>query len=173
MGNSSLVKKTSFPRIILPLSTVAANLVNFLLTAAVVCVYLLVSRATPTHLEFLPVALLTQCALCLGAGLIVATLNVFFRDTEHIMGVATLAWFFLTPVFYPVGNQLGALPQGLGWMAFLNPMTGIVCAYRGIAMGDPLPARGGMALSFAICWALLLAGIAVFQRCQSRFGDEL
>jgi len=174
MGNVSLVKKTRFPRIILPLATVLANLVNFLLTGVVVVLYLLLARITPGNLGLLPLTILTQIALCLGAGLIIATVNVFFRDTEHVLGAATLAWFFLTPVFYPLEFQMRVLPPHAQWLAFLNPMNGIVCAYRAALMKDEaLWAPGGTQASFAVAWAILLLGIWIFGRFQARFGDEL
>jgi len=173
MGNVSLVKKTAFPRIILPLSMLLANLINFLLTGVVLAAYLLIADATFGQMLWLPAVLLSQCALCLGLGLIIATLNVFFRDTEHLLGVGTLAWFFLTPVFYSIDLQWTALPARWQWATFLNPMTGIVCAYRRIMVAESLPVIPGMALSFAVAWIVLLAGVMVFEKYQSRFGDEL
>lgn len=173
MGNVSLVKKTAFPRIILPLSTLLANLVNFLLTGVVLVAYLLIMRAHFSLLVWLPGVLLTQCALCLGLGLIIAALNVFFRDTEHILGTVTLAWFFLTPIFYSIDLQWTAIPPNWQWATFLNPMTGIVCAYRRILISEPLPVIPGVGLSFVVAWLTLVLGVVVFQRCQARFGDEL
>lgn len=177
VGNANLVKKTAFPRIILPLSMVTANLVNFLLTSVVLVGFLLLSGMHFRHPELLPVVVLTQYALCLGIALIASASNVFFRDTEHVMGIVTLAWFFLTPIFYPVSMQVNALPSHLAWCPFLNPMTGLVWAYRSIlmykGMPDLQPLPEAMALSFLVAWAVLFAGVAVFQKCQARFADEL
>jgi ABC-type polysaccharide/polyol phosphate export permease len=105
--------------------------------------------------------------------LLIATLNVFFRDTEHILSVGLLAWFFLTPVFYPLDMQSGALPGGWQWLSFLNPMTGLVCAYRAVLMAEALPAGWGLALSCGLSWLVLFAGIACFSRLQGRFADVL
>lgn len=176
MGNVNLVKKTSFPRIILPVSTVVANLVNFLLTLVVLAGYLLISRASLGHLEWLPLIVLTQAALCLGMACIISTGNVFFRDTEHILTVATLAWFFMTPIFYYPQLQfdkLSKLPGQAIWPAFLNPMTGIITAYRSVLMGRPNPGMGLTAISFGVAWIILAIGLVVFQRSQHRFADEL
>jgi ABC-2 type transport system permease protein len=135
--------------------------------------YLFAEGMAPAHpWAFVP-ALLTQTALCLGIALFAASSNVFFRDTEHITGVLSLAWFFLTPVFYPIDMQLSHAPAGLAWMVFLNPMTGVVCAARFAFLGTPLPGAQGMLLSGAICWATFFAGVAVFQAAQRRFADEL
>jgi len=177
MGNTNLVKKTAFPRIILPLAMVSANLINFLLTWIVLFLYLLWAGMPFEHLEFLPLVLLLQMGLCTGIGLILSTSNVFFRDTEHILGIVTLAWFFLSPIFYPVSMQLERLPEHFHWAAFLNPMTGILWSYRRILMAAKMP---DMAIPLSYLWvsagvvcATLAAGIAIFQQCEERFGDEL
>ncbi len=177
MGSANLIKKTAFPRIILPLAMVLANLANFLLTWIVLLLYLLLSGMRFQHLEFLAVILLAQTALCLGLALFLSACNVFFRDTEHILGVGTLAWFFLTPIFYPLMDQLAFLPEHLAWLAFLNPMTGITWGYRTVLMADRLP-DAAVPLSFpavsaTVCLVVLGIGLAVFQKLQSRFGDEL
>jgi lipopolysaccharide transport system permease protein len=173
VGSTNLIKKTAFPRIILPLSTVAANLLNFLLTLAVLAVFLLFTHMSFSGLQWLPLVVLTHTALCLGAGLVIATANVFFRDTQHILQVVTLAWFFLTPIFYTLRMQIDTLPDTLRPAAFLNPMTGLVCAYRSILMAEPVPDLPGMALSLCVCWATLLFGLWMFRRNETRFGDEL
>ncbi len=184
MGNANLIKKTRFPRIILPLAMVLANLANFLLSWAVLLTYLVWMRLPFEHLWLLPFIILLQTCLCLGMALILSTANVFFRDTEHILGVGILAWFFLSPVFYPVSMQLdklgelGAASGALRYAAFLNPMTGIVWLYRRVLMstqtGDIAAlAPGQLGISVAVCFALLLIGFVVFQTCEPRFGDEL
>jgi ABC-2 type transport system permease protein len=172
-GNSNLVKKTAFPRIILPLSTVAANLINFMLTLVVLTIYLLAMGLRPTHLYGLPVVILTHGALCLGLALIISAANVYFRDTEHIIGVSTLAWFFLTPIFYYVTKQLSFMPDHLKWMVYLNPMTGTVAAYRFIFMSIPTSSLGDLGVSAAVCWVVLLIGVIVFQKAQKSFADVL
>ena len=173
MGNANLVKKTAFPRFILPLAMVSANLVNFLLTSLVLAAYLLVAHMSFSHLLFLPLVILSHAALCLGIALLLCTANVFYRDTEHMLQILTLGWFFLTPIFYPVQFQMNHLPAGIHWLLFLNPMTGIVCSYRAVWMASDLPPLGMIAVSYAVSWCVLLLGIAVFQKLQIRFADEL
>ena len=177
-GNANLVKKASFPRLILPISMTLANAVNFLLTLVVLAIYLILEpsiRFQGISLLWLPAAIAAQCALGLGLALVVSTSHVFFRDTEHIVGVASLAWFFLTPVFYPPAMQMGILVDKLHWpewIAYLNPMTGIVDAYRQALLGcGAWPA--GILVSFAVSLAVRLAGIIVFQCNEGKFGDVL
>ncbi|MFC1497048.1 ABC transporter permease [Verrucomicrobiota bacterium] len=168
-GNSNLIKKTAFPRIILPLSMIAANLINFLLTLIVLVCYLLVTGADFGSVLFLPLIVLTHVAFCLGISLIVSSINVFFRDTEHILGVVMLAWFFMTPVIY----TFDLIPARFHHLAILNPMAGIVSAYRSVFLSvNPLtPAM--MKVSLVIAWACLFIGLMVFQSLQSKFADEL
>ena len=173
VGHANLIKKTAFPRITLPVATVTANLVHFFLTLAVLFVFLALSGMHCRGLAALPAVILTQCALCLGAGLIIATAHVFFRDTQHILQIVTLAWFFLTPIFYTPDMQLGILPPAWHWAVFLNPMTGLTSAYRALLMSEPMPALDGIATSFGVAWAVLATGVWMFERLEKRFGDEL
>ena len=175
VGNANLVKKTAFPRIILVLSTVLANGVNFLLSLLVLCVYLFIVHTTPGLGVWFPIALLSQFALCLGLSLILSAANVFFRDAEHILGTSMTAWFFLTPVIYPL-SILQPLFESRPWLQavyFLNPMAGIVAAYRSLFLGTPTGPLPLLFLSFAVAWGLLLAGWSLFQRVERRFAEVL
>ena len=173
-GNSNLIKKARFPRLLLPLAMVLANAFNFLLTLLVLLAYLAFTRSAFGPVGWLPLALLAQTALCLGLALLIATSNVFFRDTEHIIGVASMAWFFLTPVFYPASRQIEFLAAYdlAPWLVYLNPMTGILGAYRAFFLGLA-PAAGGFAISAAVSVCVLVAGLALFQSSEGNFGDVL
>jgi lipopolysaccharide transport system permease protein len=173
LGNANLIKKTSFPRFILPLAMVTANLINFLLTMVVLVIYLIAVHAVFGNFAILLVVLLTQCALCLGIALILSTTNVFFRDTEHILSVLVLAWFFLTPVFYPINEQMALLRPDLQWLAFLNPMTGIVCGYRSVLMSDNANVSSLTWISYGMSWLIMVIGIAFFQKLVPRLADEM
>jgi len=169
LGNANLVTKSAFPRIILPLAMIVANLVNFVLSSVVLVVYLVVAGADFGNFAVLPFIVLTQCALCLGLSLILSALNVFFRDTEHILGVALMAWFFLTPVIYP----FELIPERFQALASLNPMVGIVSAYRGVFLSANPMTPDMLRVSFCIAWIVVLVGFVFFQKMQVRFGDEL
>lgn len=175
VGNSNLVTKAAFPRIILPLAMVGSNLVNFLLSCVVLFVYLVVVGVDFGFLLAFPFLVLTQAALCFGVALIFSTSNVFFRDTEHILSVLMLAWFFLTPIIYSPDRVLDS-PKFAGWvhvLFFSNPMTGIVTAYRMALLSHSNPGTAHLCLSFGMAWAILICGLIVFQKAQPRFGDEL
>lgn len=169
MGNAELVKKSAFPRFILPLSMVFANLLNFLLSAVILVIYLQIVRMPLGAVGWLPLIMLTHGALCLGGALIISSLNVFFRDTEHILSVGLLAWFFMTPIIYSIEYW----PARFVYLGFLNPMTGLVTAYRAVLMSDPIGDLSFLALSVVVCWLVFVVGVMVFQKAQVRFAEEL
>lgn len=181
-GNSNLVKKVYFPRAILPISTVLANGINFLLTFVILVAYLAIDGSLRLGAVYwlLP-AVATQLVLCLGLALTVSTSNVFYRDTEHIVGLILLAWFFLSPIMYEASLQTGLLGR-MEWfpnagLAFLNPMTGILALYRKALMGmDFAPAGVSPAwilCSVGVAMAFCGFGFYVLRKGDRRFGDVL
>ncbi len=185
-GNANLVKKVWFPRVILPLTTALANAVNFALTLAPLILYLgLAGVLDLSHGFWLVPAVAFHLTLCVGIACLFATLNVFFRDTQHIVGVGQLAWFFLTPVFYRPEMQVEAasrlLPGAWAGIAYLNPMTGVLALYRhGLMGGDPqLPlvppglSPWWLAASGASCLVVLALGLFALRRGDRSFGDAL
>ncbi len=182
IGNANLVKKVAFPRVILPASTAIADAINFLLTFLVLLLYLLLTGAADFHHAWwvLP-AFLMQLVLGIGLCCLCGTLNVFFRDVQHIVGVVTQAWFFLSPAFYDVSMQLELLRDRFHWpewLAYLNPITGILGCYRLGVMGAPGLVHAPWsplypALSAAVCLVVFLLGLAVLRAGDRRFGDIL
>ncbi|MFC1452283.1 ABC transporter permease [Verrucomicrobiota bacterium] len=173
VGNANLVTKSAFPRIALPLSMVVANLVNFLLSTVVLFGYLLVVRASFGALYCLPLVMICQFALCLGASLLLSCCNVFFRDTEHILSTIMLAWFFLTPVIYPIALVTEAFPDWVHRLFFVNPMTGIMTWYRMVLLSAPSPGWDFILLSLLSAWLVLLVGLVVFRKVEPGIADEL
>lgn len=175
LGHSTLVKKTYFPRLILPLSAVLGNLVHFLLSLAVLLAFLLAYRLWPgvgyLHLLWLvPMNFL----FCLGMSLLVSSLNVFYRDVEHLLQIVIMAWFFITPVIYSAGQVLGnpSLPPLLVKLYFFNPMAAFVELYRGVFLGAP-PPGADLWPGLVVALLVFLAGILTFNRLEPRFADEL
>lgn len=174
VGNANLIQKAAFPRALLPLSIVLANAVNFLLSLVIVGVYLVLSDVSFGGAHWIVLALLSQVALCTGVSLLLSSINVFFRDVQHVIGVLTMAWFFTTPVIYSPDMVLQKCGTPvLLQLFYLNPMTGVLALYRAALMDMPLPASGLWVSSLAVSWLVCGAGMLVFQRLQSRFADEL
>ena len=172
LGSSNLVTKTAFPRASLPISIVLANLVNFALTLVVLLPFLVVVRADFGALYWLPLIVLTNLVLCCGLSLIVSVSNVFLRDTEHILSVVLLAWFFLSPVVYPM-DLLAPYPDWLNTLYFLNPMSGIIVAYRNVFTSLDQVAPALLLMSFTVSWLIGLLGVWVFHKLEPMLGDEL
>jgi ABC-type polysaccharide/polyol phosphate export permease len=140
--NGHLIKKVYFPREVLPIATVASNLVNFLLALPVLFCFIIIFRVPLTiWLLYLPLIMAVQVAFTVGIALILATLNVFYRDTAVIMEVLMQAWFFLTPIFYPVDilpewRTLWGMVLPVRRLTYiLNPMASIIASYRSVLYG--------------------------------------
>ena len=175
-----LVKKVYFPREALPISIVISNLVNFLIALPVFFALALVmdSRITVWVL-LLPVTVLVQVIFTVGVSLITSTLNVFYRDTRLIMDVLLMAWFFLTPIIYPINSVpdqytlwwVTLSPQL--WLRRLNPMASLVASYRDLLYWG-MPTGLDFLLRTAVTsLAVLVIGYLIFQRCSPRFGEEV
>ncbi len=130
-GNASLVVKVWFPREILPLSAVGAAFVHYVLQSAVLIAALLLFRWTPAW-EYLPLlipALIAMAIFVVTMAIFLSAVNVYLRDTQHLLELALLAWFWLTPIVYPfelVANKMGAYAS----LYLLNPMTSVVITYQ-------------------------------------------
>lgn len=185
VDNASLVNKVYFPREILPISMVLANMVNFLLALVVLFLLIIVYQIPFTvWLLLLPVVLAVQVIFTIGFALIMATANVFYRDTQVIMEVMMLAWFFVTPIFYsgqilPRSYELsnGLTIDVFRWVNIFNPMASIIAMYRVILYGD---GNGGSPPEFyffvrTLITSLLVLGVGslIFYRYSSRFGEEV
>lgn len=180
VGNAHLIKKVYFPREVLPISAVLSNLVNFLIALPVFFGLALVSgaRITPWAL-LLPIPILVQVLFALGICLVLATLNVFYRDTQIILGVVMQAWFFLTPVFYPI-TQIGQHETILGitfdaqlWLRRLNPMASVIASYRDLLYWGTYTGLDFLARTFITSLIVLAVGYAVFVHYGPRFGEEV
>lgn len=180
VGNASLVKKVYFPREALPLAGVLANLVNFLLSLIVLfaLIFAFSIKLTPAIL-MLPLIILAQTFFVLGLGFFLATANVFYRDTQHIMQVVMQAWFFLTPIFYPIttlpesAEILGMTVNVQLWVRRLNPMASLVASYRDVLFFGAPTGWDFFVRTFITCLAVLVIGYLIFCRFSPVFGEEI
>jgi len=169
-GSTNLVKKVYFPRVILPLAAVIANLANFLLSLLVLIIILLFFKVhLGLVLLWFPIVVLFQFVLSLGLSFLVSCSNVFFRDTEHIINVVLMVWFFMTPIVYPVT----IVPKRFLSLYFLNPMSVIITMYRHLFLGKALPHIGTFYISILLIFGIFMIGWSVFSRLQRYFADEL
>lgn len=180
VSNATLIKKVYFPREVLPLSMVLANLVNFLIALVVLFGMIFIFRIPLTiWLLYLPVVILIQIIFTLGVGFLLATINVFYRDVEHIIRVLLLAWFFMTPIFYPLDilprsyELFGVTLDVWRLVYILNPMASLIATYRVILYTGAPPGLDFLARTAVTAGAFFLIGWLVFNRYSWRFAEEL
>jgi len=160
VSGASLINKTAFPRIALPISAVLSSAVNYLAAIPLLIVFGLLSGVAPTRsLLLLPLSVFLLVLVAVGVGTLFAALMPFFSDLQHLIEVLFTVWFFLTPVVYPVS----LVPQSfLPWYE-LNPMVGIIQLVHAVFLGQPLPTRSLITgLGGTLC--LLAVGLLVFRR---------
>ena len=127
----------------------------------------------------LPFIILIQACFTLGVGLISCTLNVFYRDTHHILDVLLLAWFFLTPIFYPITTvpeqkTIWGVTIGLRiWLRRLNPMASIIASYRDIMYWGSPTGWDFLLRTALVSLVILVVGYLIFLHFSSRFGEEI
>jgi len=180
VGNDHLIKKVYFPREVLPISDVLSGLVNFLLALLVLFGIILVFRVHLTaSVLMLPVIIVGQILFTMGLAFILATANVFYRDTQHIMQVVMQAWFFLTPIFYPIdvipqsATVLGITVNLQLWVRRLNPMASLIASYRDILFRGAMPGLDFLLRTLVTCLVIFVIGYLFFSRFSSVFGEEV
>jgi lipopolysaccharide transport system permease protein len=167
VAHANLLGKVYFPRVLIPLSATLSALVDFAI-AAVILVGLMLyfdMFPAPSSILLLPLALLTAL-LALGVGMWLAALNVRYRDVQHATPFLMQIWMFATPVVYP--NSL--VPESYRAWFHLNPMAGIIGAYRSAVLGMPIDWQG-LGISGAVTLAFLALGIWQFRRMDRFFAD--
>jgi ABC-type polysaccharide/polyol phosphate export permease len=170
-GSPHLIKKVYFPRELLPLSVVLSNGVNFLLTLIPLVLIAIASGRPPNYLvALLPVVMLIQLVFQTGLALFFGCLNVYFRDTEQIMDVVMLAWFFLTPIFYSLEDFNSPNTRLL---YILNPMASIISTYRLIFYYQAPPDFLFVLRMAAQALIAFVIGYWFFRRNSADFGEEV
>ena len=167
VSNAALLKKIYVPKYIFTLSKVTSSFVNFLFSLGALLIVMLVTKTRFTFyclLIVIPIAELY--VFCLGLGLLLAAGNVFFRDINNIWSVVTLAWMYLTPIFYSIDNMSPTLRY---WIPKLNPMYIYITQMRDFIL------KGQMTWSVLI-WrgafvsaVMLAVGLFVFGKAKDKF----
>jgi lipopolysaccharide transport system permease protein len=169
VGNSHLITKVYFPRVLLPAAAVLGALADFAVSALVMGALLAWYGIAPApQIAFLPFVVLLAMALSLGLGLWLAAFNVKYRDVRVLVPFVFQIWMFATPVVYP----LQLLPGTWKTIAQANPALGIVEGFRWCLFGGDFP---GLALGVTSLTALALvaSGILIFRRMEREFVDVI
>jgi lipopolysaccharide transport system permease protein len=169
-GNGPLLKKVPFPRYVLPFATILNNGLHFLLSIPVLIILLAVSgrHPNPTWIIGVPLLCAVQLALLMGVMLIAASIDVYFRDLEHLVEVFLNLLFYVTPIFYP----LSLVPHRWQPVLKINPLTSLIEAWRGLLMNNTLP---GIDLWPCLVFtaAAIVIGTQTFRRLEPGFADAL
>lgn len=178
VDNGNLVKKVAFPSQLLPIPPIAVSLLVYLV-GAVVCVVAGTALGVlqpGVRLLLLPVVMLLQGTMTLGIGLLLANCYVFSRDTSHLWGIVSMAWMFLTPVFWEPKMLLEKVPF-LATLFSFNPAYPLLQAQR-LVLGAPDRVDSGLGdlgghLLAALAWALafLVLGYGLFMSRRHKFAD--
>lgn len=169
-NSRELIRQPGFPAAILPVVTVTTNLVHFLLALPVLALLLLTGevKLSPMLLA-LPLLIALQFLLTLSLAYLIATTNVTFRDTQHLIGVVLTVMFYLTPVFYDASK----VPAPYLPLYRLNPMTHLVEAYRSVLIQAAAPNWLSLLVVGMIALGLLVFSYQKFMRASYRFVEEL
>ena len=176
--SGSLIKKVYFPRELIPISVVLANLVNFVFSMILLVLFLsFLGGVWSWRLGVLPVVILLHLILTLGLALLVSALHVEFRDMKYIVEILLVLWFYLVPVFYPI-SLIEHYPFPVIFLYFMNPMVGIVSLYRWTLLPqyngllpDQISWIALVAYTIAVSIAILILGTKLFRRRQTVFAD--
>lgn len=170
LEHANLIKKSNFPRICLPTIVALSALINFAIILALYLVFLAIIGHWPgwALLALIPLIGL-QLLFTLGLGILLGTLNVFFRDVGQLTGVALQFWFWLTPIVY----TLPALPESVRDVMRFNPMQPLIAAYQTIFLDRAMPDFISLIPFAALAALLLVLGGHFFLVRVGELVDEL
>lgn len=167
ISSSNLITKIYFPRLIIPISSVGAGLVDFILSL-IVFIGLMFYYQAGFHAQMVlaPLFLVMMFLLAMAAGTLLSALNVRFRDVKQILPFGLQVWMFASPVLYPTS----LFPEKWRWVLALNPLTGILEGLRSSLFGKPLDFFA-IWCSVIFIFVLLFIAVVVFRHMEDYFAD--
>ncbi len=168
VANANLISKVYFPRLIIPLASVATPAVDFGLAFVVLLGMMAAYRVTPTWgAALLPIFLLLAVLTALAVSLWLSALNVKYRDVRYAIPFLIQVWMYASPIAYPAS----IVPEQWRLLYSLNPMAGVIEGFRWALLGKESPDVGVMAISMAVVLILLVGGLVYFRRMERTFAD--
>lgn len=168
VSSSHIITKIYFPRIILPLATILAGIVDFLIAFVVLLGMMVFYQVSPTiHIWTLPLFLLLALVTAMGVGLWLSALNVLYRDINYATHFITQFWMFITPIVY----SASMIPDQWRLIYSLNPMAGVVNGFRWALLGVGSPPGLDLLVSVTVAFVLLISGLFFFKRTERLFAD--
>lgn len=168
VGNASLLKKIYFPREIFVISTIIAKVVDFLLASLVFILFMLYFHIkVDWHLLWILPIFTIQMLFTYGISLVMAAINLFYRDIQYLLNLILMLWMYLTPIIYPVEM----VPDRLRFVFSLNPMAVLINAYRQVILGMANPKLSSLSIALVISLLFCLIGNYIFKRLEGSFAD--
>lgn len=168
--NAGLVKRTTFPREIIPLTSVLANCVHFAIQMVLLLILVLSAGYKPNiNWLYLPAIAALEVVFVCGLALAFSAIDVYVRDTRYVVESANTVLFWLVPVFY----SFTIIPPQYAEVYNLNPVAAVVMAFRNVLLEDKTPATSLMLKMVAVSFATFMVGLFVFRRLRQRFYDYL
>ena len=171
LQSGGMVSKIYFPRIIVPLSSVFANLVDFLIAFTILIGMMIYYQITPTiNTLWLPVFILLAMITAIGVGLWFSALLVMYRDVNYLLPFITEIWKFVSPVVY----SATMIPEKWQWLYSINPMAGVVSGFRWALPGQPETISvASLGISAGISLVIFISGLYFFRRMERIFADMI
>jgi lipopolysaccharide transport system permease protein len=170
VNNRELIRRPGVPLSVLPIVIVASTLLHFIFSLPVLFVLLRISHIPITSAWLtLPLLIAVQFLLILSLSYPLATVHVWFRDTQYLLRIALQLLFYLTPIFY----ETTTIPTRYRALYHLNPMVSVVEAYRDVLLRGKYPDNARLARLSIVSAGLLTAGIIAFRHTSQDFTDEL
>lgn len=168
IGNQGIVTKVYFPRLILPISSTLSNFVDFFISSVVLAFLLVYYQYMPNVTGFLilPLLLVITFMIAIGGGMILASVNVKYRDIRYILPFFMQMLLFVTPVIYPA-----SILNKYSWLLAINPMTGVIKAARSALLGGAPINWMLLSISTVSGLILLMIGIILFKKAERIFAD--
>lgn len=167
ISSSNLITKVYFPRLIVPLSSIGAGLVDFAISFGVMLVLMAAWGVAPSpQLALAPLLVAGTLLAALGAGTLLAALTVEYRDFRYVVPFLVQIWMFVSPVAYP----LEVVPEEWQLAYAINPLAGLISGYRAAFLGGALR-WDLLAVSMSVAALSFVAGALYFRRVERRFAD--
>jgi len=168
VGNSNLLTKVYFPRFAIPASAALSGILDFFI-ASIILFGIMIYFHIPLsfNLFFWPIFVIPLILLALGLGMIFSSLNVKYRDIKYTIPFMIQIWLFVTPIIYPIS----ILPEKYKRLVALNPMTGIIEAFRSTVIPNKQVDFGLLLYSVVVSLFLFLLGLMYFRKTEKEFAD--
>ena len=169
VGNSNLISKVYFPRMIIPASSIITSLVDLAISLGILVIMFFIFHYVPHFtIIFLPLFILIAFIAAFGVGLYITALNVKYRDFRYIIPFIVQFGLYITPV----GFSSNIIPMQWRLLYSLNPMVGVVDGFRWCILGEPLYLKGFL-ISIIISLLFLWLGIWYFRKTEKSFADNI